>query len=167
MARAIAAKAVVEHERQGTVLVRAIPPSGRLNDARPVCGFDGRRRRYAGETFLISEAKEFSPRWMEFVDRAGNVIDPPAEWQAVIQARESALAQQIEQGRRENAQSVQQKQVANLVSMFQLQAQNVSSHFNSDGQVVRNVDPAVVALAEENAQLKALLEKATAPDKKK
>jgi hypothetical protein len=72
-AAAIPAKAEVVTEKPGVVMVQAIATVERQNDGRPLAGFFV-RRRYQGETFMIAEAKEFSPRWMRFVD------EPPKEW---------------------------------------------------------------------------------------
>lgn len=151
-------------KRQGTVLVRAKPPGGRLNDAKPVCGFDGFARRYVGETFLIEKWQDFSPRWMEFVASPAKdapVIDPPEGWAEHINLREQQLGQQIAQAKRENAQSVKEQQFAAMFSMFQVQANQAGLGGQFDtvtGKVVARTDAATAALADENEKLKAEVE---------
>ena len=149
--RAVAAQVHVLNDLPGKVTVRAKPPGGRINDAKPLCGYFAFRRRYAGETFQINTWQEFSPRWMEFVE------EPPADWKPQIEAKEKALAEFIEVAKRENARSQREQQVNDVFSMFQMQQRQGTN--------------AVVAeqlrqLQEQNAQLLAALDVATKPSKK-
>lgn len=71
----------VETDRPGLVKVRAKAAAGREMDSRPLAGFYI-RRRYEGDTFAINDWREFSPRWMEFIE------EPPKEWLDAIEKRE-------------------------------------------------------------------------------
>jgi hypothetical protein len=155
MARSMPAQVQVISERPGKVLVRAKPLSGRENDARPVCGFDGAKRRYAGELFRINTPQEFSPRWMDFVDGAGNVVDPPEDWRAAIETRKAQLAEIVAQSRQPQLEALLTQKLADVsaqFSMAQMQAQQSTK--------------GLAALQAENAQLKADLEAATKPGKR-
>lgn len=105
----------VETERPGTVTVRAKAAPGREMDARPVAGFYV-RRRYEGDTFKISDWKEFSPRWMEFVD------DPPAEWLEKIKAREGEIELMAAKAEEENSLSPREQVMRQMLSMAQVAA---------------------------------------------
>lgn len=70
----------------GIIRVRAVAPSDRKNDARPVAGFYV-VRRYDGEVFSISDWKQFSRRWMEFID------EPPKEWLEALEIEEDKRAE--------------------------------------------------------------------------
>ena|SRR5688572_6857687 len=146
MARSIPAQVVVTSERQGTVLVRAKPLSGREGDAKPLCGFDGARRRYAGEIFRISVQEEFSPRWMDFVDSSGKVIDPPEAWKEHVAKRTAELEELIVSSRTPQLEALrkQNTELAQQFSMAQVQARENGSKLN--------------ALEQENAKLRAEIE---------
>jgi len=146
---AVAAQVQLVTEVPGRVLVRAKPPGGRLNDAKPLCGFFT-IRRYAGETFRINSWQEFSPRWMEFVDPM------PEDWGPHIEARERDLATFIENAKRENSRTAQQQQLSTVFSMFEMQQRQ------SGAAAQRLAD-----LEAQNAKLLAELEAATAPKRGK
>lgn len=74
------AQVFVETEKPGTVMVRAVASADKQDDARPVAGFFV-RRRYHGDTFMLADWKEFSPRWMQFMG------DVPTEWLDSIKAK--------------------------------------------------------------------------------
>jgi hypothetical protein len=144
--RAVAAQVQVLNDVPGHITVRAKAPGGRLNDAKPLCGFYGFRRRYAGETFKISTWQEFSPRWMEFVDPC------PEDWKPYIAEREQDLATFIENAKRENAKSMKEQQLSTVFSMFQMQQRQSGA---AGAELER--------LREENARLLAELDRATKP----
>jgi hypothetical protein len=153
MARSIPAQVIVTSERQGTVRVRAKPLSGREGDARPLCGFDGARRRYAGEVFLITEPQEFSPRWMDFVDASGKVIDPPEAWKDIVGRRRAELEELIVSSRTPQLEALRKQngELAQQYSMAQVQARENGSK--------------AAALETENAKLRAELEAAKSTKK--
>jgi hypothetical protein len=68
----------ITEDPQGQIMVEAVAPEGRENDARPLCGYFFGSRRFAGDRFLISKPDQFSTLWMRFVDR------PPEEWHDVL-----------------------------------------------------------------------------------
>lgn len=105
----------VETERPGLVTVRAKAAPGREMDARPVAGFYV-RRRFEGDTFKIGDWKDFSPRWMEFVD------DPPAEWVERIKAREGDIELMAQKAEEENSLSPREQVMRQMLSMAQVAA---------------------------------------------
>lgn len=93
-------KVHVETERDGIVTVEAFSEeavagaspgvSGKvLADANKPAGFFV-RRRYHGDRFKINDWKEFSPKWMRFVDT------PPEGWIEQINAREGQRQSSLE-----------------------------------------------------------------------
>jgi len=104
---------LLETERPGTVAVRAKAAPGREMDAKPIAGFYV-RRRFAGETFKINDWKEFSPRWMEFID------EPPAEWLTKIKAREGDIELMAQKAEEENALSPREQIMRQMLSMAQV-----------------------------------------------
>lgn len=149
--RAVAAQVQVIDDVAGTVAVRAKPPGGRLNDAKPLCGFFGYRRRYEGDVFRIRTWQEFSPRWMEFVDKC------PDDWKPHIEQREAALADFIEVAKRENVKTAQERQLTDVFSMFQLQQRQ-----GTNALVAEQLEK----LQKQNAELLAALDNATKPSLK-
>jgi len=103
----------VETERNGTVAVRAKAAPGREMDSRPIAGFYV-RRRFEGDVFKINDWKEFSPRWMEFVET------PPNGWQEQIDAREQANDQALVRAEIENNRSPREQIMSQMFSMASL-----------------------------------------------
>ncbi len=157
---AITAQVVLETESRGRVTVRAKAPGNRANDAKPIAGFFGAKRYYAGQTFRINDWQQFSPRWMEFVD------EPPAEWIAKIQEREKTTEVFVAKRKAEDSKTVQQRQFGAMFSMFQVQASQAGLGKQFDAATGSVKDSAALAdLTSENARLKAELEAAKADGK--
>jgi hypothetical protein len=122
----------LETERAGTVTVRAKAAPGRESDAKAIAGFYV-RRRYAGDTFKINSWREFSPRWMEFVD------EPPAEWLTQIKAREGEIEVMAQKAEEENALSPRDQIMRQMLSMAQVAAGGGETHSinQATGKVTR------------------------------
>ncbi len=90
-------KVQLETDRPGLVPVRAKPAPGHELDGRPIGGFYI-RRRWAGEQFAINDWREFSPRWMEFVDETA----VPKDWWDKLKIREEERAAFIAKAEDEN-----------------------------------------------------------------
>jgi hypothetical protein len=86
----MALKAEVKTEYPGIVSVRAIESRDGLLRERSACGFFG-VKRYPGDIFQINKPEEFSPRWMEFVDK--DAI--PDGWEQAIAQREAARSDRL------------------------------------------------------------------------
>ena len=117
-------RAQVETERPGIVTVRAKSAPGREMDARPIAGFFV-RRRYEGEQFKISDWREFSPRWMEFIDT------PPSDWLDNIKVTEGCREDFIAKAELENARSPRERmaeQVFSMLSMMKDREEKVLEH---------------------------------------
>jgi hypothetical protein len=70
---------MTEIEKPGIVTVQAFSEVG-FERQNAAVGFFVRRRRH-GDQFKLANWKEFSPRWMKFVD------EPPKEWREKIEAK--------------------------------------------------------------------------------
>jgi len=70
---------MTEVEKPGTVEVVAFSELGFTRQNQAV-GFFVRRRRH-GDRFKLADWREFSPRWMKFVD------EPPEDWRKNIEAK--------------------------------------------------------------------------------
>lgn len=103
-------KVQVETERDGIVRVRALAAPGREMDAKPVAGFFV-RRRFEGDEFMLANWHEFSPRWMQFVDK------PPQDWLDKINAREQNNLQVQTRSEAENAKTPEQRIAETMFSM--------------------------------------------------
>lgn len=123
-------KVQVETERPGIVKVRAKAAPGREGDARPIAGFFV-RRRYEGDEFMIADWKEFSPRWMEFVDT------PPDGWVEKIKAREGDVDVMARKAEAENAKTPEQRIAAQMLSMANVLNQEMGSINQATGKVTR------------------------------
>lgn len=156
---AIQATVVLPGDPPGIITVRAKAPGNRTNDAKPLAGFIYGRRRYAGETFRLNDWKQFSPRWMEFVD------EPPADWLQNIQQRESTTLDYVAKAKAEESKSPAQRQFETMFSMLEMQQKaNHAGRFDpSTGKVVPVIDPQVAALQAQVAALQADLDAATQP----
>jgi hypothetical protein len=82
----VAAQINVISDVPGSVTVRAVAPTERMNDARPLAGFYI-RRRYHNDEFALSDWRQFSKRWMEFVD------EPPEDWVKAMELDEVQKAE--------------------------------------------------------------------------
>lgn len=80
------------------VKVRAKATLERTGDAHPVAGFFV-IRRYDGDEFHLNDWKQFSSRWMEFVD------EPPQEWLDAMDLNEKEKAALMAKQREEEKNS--------------------------------------------------------------
>jgi hypothetical protein len=131
-------RAQVETERPGIVTVRAKAAPGREMDARPIAGFFV-RRRYEGDTFQINDWVEFSPRWMEFIDK------PPDGWIEKIQEREKEQLDLMAKAEIENAKTPEQRMAEQFISMAQM----------ASGGVVQTINQATGKVSKPKAESRA------------
>lgn len=119
---------MTEIEKPGTVMVQAFSEKGftRQNEA---IGFFVRRRRH-GDKFMIADWKEFSPRWMKFVD------SPPAEWAEKIEAKYGKGAISMAKGFDRVVETVEQQTLAQATM-----PQNAGQFDFSNGRVKKTPDP--------------------------
>ena len=127
-----------ETEKPGIVTVEAFCPGidnqAALGNAGShavngqTAGFLVRRRKH-GERFKIADWREFSPRWMRFVD------DPPKDWLKHIGVREEDRASVMAKADQENKLTPQELLMRQMFSMSQAMNPTKATIEHSTGRI--------------------------------
>ncbi len=115
------------------VRVRALAAKGHELDARPIGGFFV-VRRYAGDEFYLTDWRQFSKAWMEFVD------EPPQEWLDAMMINEEQVAELMAKQEAERTRNPAEELVL-AMSRLMNQAGVKPAQFDYSSGLMKPADP--------------------------